>query len=74
MTAPVTQSAPRKLNFFQTLKAILWGALGIRKGAGYSEDTKLNPVHVIVAGILAAILFVATLVFVGSWAARSLVT
>jgi len=65
---------PRKLNFFQTLKAILWGALGIRRGSGYSEDTKLNPVHVIIAGVLAAILFVATLVFVGSWAATSLTT
>jgi len=62
----------RKLNFFQTLKAILWGALGIRKGAGYSEDTRLNPVHVIVAGVIAAVLFVVTLVWVGSWAARSL--
>jgi len=71
-TPPVTPPAPRKLNFFQTLKAILWGALGIRKGAGYSEDTKLNPVHVIIAGVLAAILFVATLIFVGSWAASSL--
>jgi len=69
----MTQTArPRKLNFFQTLKAILWGALGIRKGAGYHEDTRLNPVHVIVAGVLAALIFVITLVYLGSWAASSL--
>ena len=73
MTKDLKGASERKLNFFQTLKAIMWGALGIRKGAGYSQDAaKLNPVHVIIAGLIAVIVFVALLVLAGSWAASSL--
>ena len=73
MTQDLRGASERKLNFFQTLKAIMWGALGIRKGSGYSQDAaKLNPVHVIVAGLIAVIVFVALLVLAGSWAASSL--
>jgi len=74
MTQDIAHASARKLNFFQTLKAILWGALGIRKGVGYTDDAaKLNPVHVIVAGIVAAVLFVVTLVLLSQWAIRALV-
>jgi len=74
MTQDIRNASERKLNFFQTLKAICWGALGIRKGAGYTDDVaRLNPVHLIVAGIIAAVLFVVTLVLLSQWAIRALV-
>lgn len=60
--------APRKAGFFQTLKAVLWAFLGVRRGAGYQEDAaRLNPVYVIVAGVLAAAVFVIVLVTIVRW-------
>ena len=45
----------RKGSFVQTLKAVAWSFLGIRRGAGWQEDiSRLNPVHVIVAGLIGA--------------------
>jgi len=63
----------RKLSFFQTMKAVLWGFFGVRKGAGYQDDiARLNPVHVIVAGLLAAAIFVIALVAIVRWAVAGL--
>ncbi|RTZ45445.1 DUF2970 domain-containing protein [Candidimonas sp. SYP-B2681] len=68
MTKDIQELSRRKLNFFQTLKAVAWGFFGVRKGKGYNEDiSKLNPVHLILAGILAAIVFVVGLVMVARW-------
>ncbi len=68
MTKDIQELSRRKLNFFQTLKAVAWGFFGVRKGKGYNEDiSKLNPVHLILAGILAAIVFVVGLVLVARW-------
>lgn len=58
----------RKLNFFQTLKAVAWGAFGVRKSHGYDKDTStLNPVHLIIVGLLFTLLFVVGLVFAARW-------
>lgn len=71
MAKDIQQLARRKLNFFQTLKAVSWGFFGVRKGKGYNEDiSKLNPVHLILAGLLAALIFVVGLVL----AARALIS
>ncbi|WP_241047949.1 DUF2970 domain-containing protein [Achromobacter xylosoxidans] len=73
MSDDLRQSAQRKLSFFQTMKAVAWGFFGVRKGAGYREDSaRLNPVHVIVAGLLAAAIFVTVLVLIVRWAVSSL--
>lgn len=50
------------MSFVATVKAVMWSFFGVRKNSAYEEDTrKLNPVHVIIAGIIAAALFVMTL-------------
>ncbi len=50
------------MSFVATVKAVLWSFFGVRKNSAYEEDTQnLNPVHVIIAGIIAAVLFVLTL-------------
>ena len=68
MTDDLRDLSRRKLNFFQTLKAVAWGFFGVRKGKGYSEDIeKLNPVHLIIAGIIATIVFVVGLVLIARW-------
>lgn len=62
----------RPMSFGQTVKAVAWSFLGIRKRAGYEQDVqKLNPVHVIVAGIIGAILFILALVAVVRWVVGS---
>lgn len=35
MTDDLHKLSQRKLSFFQTMKAVLWGFFGVRKGAGY---------------------------------------
>ena len=73
MSDDLKELAQRKLSFFQTLKAVLWALFGVRKGTGYQDDiAKLNPVHVIVAGILLAVIFVVSLVKVAGWAISQL--
>ena len=62
----------RPASFGQTVKAVAWSFLGIRKRAGYEEDgQKLNPVHVIVAGVIGAAVFVAVLVMIVRWVVGS---
>lgn len=55
--------AARKTSFLRTIKAVAWSFFGIRKGAEYDKDVnQLNPVHVVIAGVLAVIVFVVALV------------
>ena len=73
MSQDLKELSRRKLNFFQTLKAISWAMFGIRKGSGYQEDmAKLNPVHVVLAGLLAGLMFVVGLLMIVRWAVSSL--
>jgi hypothetical protein len=66
------EAAERPMSFAQTVKAVAWSFLGIRKRAGYEQDVqKLNPVHVIVAGIIGAILFILALLAVVRWVVGS---
>ena len=62
------EAAARPGSFFRTLRAVAWSFFGVRRGAGYEEDVaKLNPVHVIIAGVIGAALFVLALVLVVNW-------
>lgn len=73
MSEDIRASSQRKLSFMQTMKAVLWGFFGVRRGSGYQDDVaRLNPVHVILAGILGAAIFVVVLVFIVRWAIASL--
>jgi preprotein translocase subunit Sec61beta len=55
----------RRAGFAQTARAVLWSFFGVRRKADYEKDAaQLNPVHVIIAGILAAALFVAVLIVI----------
>jgi len=59
MTTPVTQ---RKGSFVQTMKAVAWSFFGVRKGSDYEKDvSQLNPVHVVIAGVIGAALFIGAL-------------
>jgi hypothetical protein len=59
------KATQRKLSFAATMRAVFWSFFGVRKRRDYEADTqKLNPVHVIIAGIIGAILFVLILVLI----------
>ncbi len=72
MTAPTEQTARRKGSFLQTMKAVAWSFFGVRKSAGYERDaSEINPVHVIIAGLIGAIVFVGALVLLVQWVIAS---
>jgi Protein of unknown function (DUF2970) len=52
-----------KASFFDTVKTVLAGAIGIRRKADH-ERAPLNPVHLVIAGVLFAVLFIFTLLTV----------
>ena len=56
----------------QTVRAVAWSFLGIRRSSGLEEDVqKLNPVHLIIGGVVGAALFVATIVLLVRWVVSS---
>ncbi len=62
------QAVARRGSFVRTFKAVAWSFFGVRKGTEYEKDiAQLNPLHVIVAGIVAAALFVIGLVVLVKW-------
>ncbi|MDI4632557.1 DUF2970 domain-containing protein [Pelomonas sp. V22] len=68
MTQDLKEATQRRGSFFQTVKAIAWAFFGVRRGADYDKDVaQLNPVHVIIAGIIGAVLFVLALVLIVQW-------
>ena len=71
-SAESSNPAARKGSFLQTIQAVGWSFFGVRRSADYAQDVaKLNPVHVIIAGILGAAIFVATLVMLVNWVVAS---
>ena len=54
-----------KLSFGATMKAVFWSFFGVRKRSDYESDAQqLNPVHVIIAGVIGAVIFVVTLLVI----------
>jgi hypothetical protein len=54
-----------KASFGATLKAVFWSFFGVRKRSDYEKDAQqLNPVHVIIAGLIGALIFVVTLILI----------
>lgn len=59
------KAVQRKASFSATMKAVFWSFLGIRKKSDYERDAQqLNPVHVIIAGLIGALIFIATLIMI----------
>lgn len=55
----------RKSTFGASMKAVFWSFFGVRKRRDYDRDAaSLNPVHVILAGLLGALIFVGVLILV----------
>jgi hypothetical protein len=49
--------------FLDTLKAVLWSFLGIRKNSEYQKDLqKLNPIHIVVTAVVLVMLMIGGLI------------
>ena len=58
--------------FLQTVGAVAWSFFGVRRSADYERDVqRLNPVHVVVAGLISAALFVGAVVLLVRWVVSS---
>jgi len=59
------RAAARKPNLLQTISAVLWSFFGVRKGRDHDRDmAQLNPVHVVITGVVLGLLFVLTLLMI----------
>ena len=59
------QASRRKASFLATMKAVLWSFFGVRKRSDYEKDSaQLNPIHVIIAGAIGALVFIGVLIMV----------
>ena len=68
MSDGLKDAVRRRGSFLQTIGAVAWSFFGVRRSADHASDvSKLNPVHVIVAGILGAALFIGVLVLLVRW-------
>ena len=72
MSDGLKDAVQRKGSFLQTLGAVAWSFFGVRKSRDYEQDVaKLNPVHVIIAGVIGALLFIGALALLVNWVIAS---
>lgn len=65
MTQPANQ---RRASLWDTVKAVLWGFLGVRRRSDFQDDVaKLNPLHLMAVGVAMALLFVFGLILLVNW-------
>jgi hypothetical protein len=56
---------PRKSSFGQSMRAVLWSFFGVRKRRDLEADAaQLNPLHVIVAALISAAIFIVVLILI----------
>jgi hypothetical protein len=56
------------MKLLQTVQAVAWSFIGIRKKSAYEEDLgKLNPFHIIAVALVAVALFVGALIALVNW-------
>jgi hypothetical protein len=56
----------------QTLRAVAWAFFGVRRAGGLEQDVeKLNPLHLVLAAVTGAVLFVLALMLLVRWVLSS---
>ena len=55
----------KKSTFMQSMVAVLWAFLGVRKKSGLQDDVEsLSFVHIVIAGVLGALIFMGILLLI----------
>ena len=58
----------RKGSIFRTVKAVMWSFVGLRARGDYERDVaQLNPVHIVVVGLVGVFIFVGSLILLATW-------
>jgi len=69
------QPGASKPSLIRTLVAVLWSFFGVRSRKEFNRDmAELNPIHLMVVGLVLAIAFVAALVVLVNWIVRQPMT
>ena len=69
--ADIPEPGP-KPSFLRSVKLVAWSFLGVRSQQGYRDDlAKVNPLHVVLVGLVAAALLVVGLISLAKWAVAS---
>ena len=70
--ATLRTAVRRQGSLARTLLAVFWSFFGVRKSRDLERDVgELNPLHIVIAGIVVAALFVAALVVLVNWVIAS---
>jgi hypothetical protein len=68
----MTHAGRRKPSLLRTLLAVLWSFFGVRKRRDLERDvSELNPIHLVVAGVIVAAIFVGALIALVNWVIKS---
>ena len=55
----------KKSTFMQSMVAVLWAFLGVRKKSGLQDDVaSLSFIHIIIAGVIGALIFMGVLLLI----------
>ena len=66
--SPDRQAYRRSGAWLRTIKAVLWSFIGLRSRQEFNKDiAQINPIHLIAAGLLLAVLFVLGLLALVNW-------
>jgi len=64
---PMTGNGARP-SLLRSLKTVAWSFIGIRSSAGFADDAaKVNPLHVLLAGVISALVLVLGLIGLATW-------
>jgi hypothetical protein len=62
------QDKSTSVSLLQSLKFVAWSFVGIRSKKGYQEDlSKVNPIHVVMVGLVSALVIVIALIGLVNW-------
>lgn len=68
MSARDPSPAVRPASVLQTMRAVAWSFFGVRRSKDQAVDVStLNPVHVVIGGVVGAAVFVVALVLLVNW-------
>lgn len=66
--APAPSAASPSLA--RSLKLVAWSFLGIRRSSAHRDDlARIQPLHIVVAGLVALLVFIGALVLIVRWVA-----
>jgi hypothetical protein len=68
MSEPKSPKPAAGQSLSRSIKLVAWSFLGIRSKQGYQQDlAKVNPLHVMLVGVVAALLLVGLLIGLVNW-------